>query len=146
MTSYIPLTTPKRKESDPSDESQYIAVASLKRKESDTAQVTETKPIDGGTAIFPIDRSRDFDRRWDLDGDTDYIETTSVGVTTNTDGRVFSGGTDKLNMLGVRDMENKTRLKSVGIFRLAAILFFMGYGGSYGVEGETKLVKDAILY
>eukprot|EP00026_Physarum_polycephalum_P006456 Phypoly_transcript_06499.p1 GENE.Phypoly_transcript_06499~~Phypoly_transcript_06499.p1 ORF type:complete len:524 (+),score=25.33 Phypoly_transcript_06499:208-1779(+) len=29
-------------------------------------------------------------------------------------------------------------LKSVGIFRLAAILFFMGYGGSYGVEGALS--------
>lgn len=37
-----------------------------------------------------------------------------------------------------RDSNGIVHLKSLGIFRLAAILFFMGYGGSYGVEGAIS--------
>lgn len=40
-----------------------------------------------------------------------------------------------------RKDEQQSQLKSIGIFRLAAILFFMGYGGSYGVEGTIKINK-----
>lgn len=44
------------------------------------------------------------------------------------------------------NVENPSFLKSVGIFRLAAILFFMGYGGSYGVERMLRIIFEIIHF
>lgn len=86
MTTYIPLTGIKRKESDP-------ALWSV--DDPNTSRATGSGQV-----------------------------VTEDSVEGNTEGVRPEGG----------------HLKSVGIFRLAAILFFMGYGGSYGVEGKKRYV------
>ena len=100
----------------------YIPLTGLKRKESDP---DIGYPGSGGDK----DRDRDRDRdRGALAG--------SGQQTVTKEGRrssLVASGADVEVVVGRAE---GAQLKSVGIFRLAGILFFMGYGGSYGVEGN----------
>jgi hypothetical protein len=96
----------------------YIPLGGLKRKESDPE-------IGSGD-----DRERD-------------KESTRGGLTRS--GQITKEDRDNNLVISGANTEGEgTHLKSVGIFRLAAILFFMGYGGSYGVEGNVLFMLNAL--